>query len=173
MVRDPRHEMSVDGSSHPKHSQRNAQRSLGTAEGILVALGQCVLADAFAEIVTTAKRGNVAAIELADALIAIVEGAQTDSMRPEVITAAQNAWGTLLPRTEDRREAAAAPVTLVDAIPDADEADLVEQARYPGADGWFGGSDDSLVGDHEADPADLIEQRTPVVDDEDTPDVYD
>ncbi len=169
-----------------QYPHRNPQRSLGAAEGVLVALGQCSLDDAFAEIVSAAKRNNVAAIELANALVAIVEGAKTDSVHADVLIAATEAWGGLVAepnrqshgpfgpdraarassRTEvHRRPSDSSTVRDVDAIPRGDEADLIEQSAEPDGTDRFGVTDDGLVGGREADAADLIEQNMTAYDD--------
>jgi hypothetical protein len=80
----------------PKHPGRNGQRSLWAAEGVLVGLRRCSLDEAFMEIVTTAKRHNVAPLGLADALVAIAENDPTQSSDDDAIAAARRAWGALL-----------------------------------------------------------------------------
>jgi hypothetical protein len=82
----------------PKHPGRSGPRSLGAAEGVLVALRRCSLDEAFIDIVETAKRHNVAPLGLADALVAIAENDLTRYLDDDVIAAADRAWGALLSR---------------------------------------------------------------------------
>ncbi len=79
-----------------KHPGRSGQRSLWAAEGVLVGLRRCSLDEAFMDIVTTAKRHNVAPLGLADALVAIAENDLTQSSDDAAIAAARRAWGALL-----------------------------------------------------------------------------
>lgn len=74
---------------------RNGQRSLAAAEGVLVALRHCSLDEAFVDIVETAKRHNVAPMELADALISIAEKNGVYDLDDVVVAAAGQAWGDL------------------------------------------------------------------------------
>lgn len=83
---------------HRRGDRRSGQRSLGAAEGVLIALRHCGLDEAFIEIVQTAKRHGVAPLELADALVAIAEDDVTGEFDGAVIAAAEVAWGTLLGR---------------------------------------------------------------------------
>lgn len=176
------------GDGHPAEPVGNAQRTLGRAEGILVASGWCSLEKAFTEIVDTAKRHNVSVIQLADALIAIIDDTVLRHPRDEVMAAASQTWGTLADRL--RQRAAPAQVTattqraantaphrarssngVIDAIPLGDDVDLAEQSEGIMRSGPPGVGDvgDVLVGNREADPADLIEQRMPVADVDDQP----
>ncbi|ORA96459.1 hypothetical protein BST30_28640 [Mycobacterium mantenii] len=75
---------------------RSAQRNLGAAEGILVALRHCRLDEAFIDIVQTAKRHSVAPLELADALVTIAENDVPRDFDNAVVTAVDQAWGALL-----------------------------------------------------------------------------
>ena len=76
--------------------RRSGQRSLGNAEGVLVALRHCTLDEAFIDIVQTAKRHNVAPMVLADALAAIAENDATQGFDDAVVAAVDRAWGALL-----------------------------------------------------------------------------
>jgi hypothetical protein len=111
-----------------RDSRRDAQRSLGAAEGILIALRRCSVDDAFAEIIRTAKDHNVAPIELAEALVSIAEDRSEHGATTEAVTAARAAWAPLLDRhdggTLHRKHLY---TQLVEPIPGADEADLLEQ----------------------------------------------
>lgn len=78
--------------------RRTGQRSLGAAEGVLVALRHCSLDEAFTEIVQTAQRHGVAPLELADALVAVAEGDLPPDLAEAVITTVDQTWGTLLGR---------------------------------------------------------------------------
>jgi hypothetical protein len=82
-------------TDHRREFGRNAQRSLGAAEGVLVALRHCSLDEAFIEIVETAKRHTVAPLELADALVAIAENDVTRNFDHALIAAVDQSWGTL------------------------------------------------------------------------------
>jgi hypothetical protein len=83
-------------TDHRRDTGRSGQRSLGAAEGVLVALRHCSLDEAFIDIVETAKRHSVAPFELADALVAIAEKDVTPHFGDAVIAAVDQAWGTLL-----------------------------------------------------------------------------
>ena len=76
--------------------RRSGQRSLGAAEGVLVALRHCSLDEAFIDIVQTANRHSVAPLELADALVAIAENDVTRDFDDAVIAAVERAWGAVL-----------------------------------------------------------------------------
>ena len=71
-------------TEHRRDPRRSGQRSLGAAEGVLVALRHCSLDEAFIDIVQTAKRHNVAPLGLADALVAIAENDVTRDFDDEV-----------------------------------------------------------------------------------------
>lgn len=86
-------------TDHRTSPHRCGQRSLGAAEGVLVALRHCSLDEAFTDIVQTAKRHNVAPMGLADALVAIAENDATRNLDAAVVTAVDRAWGALLDRT--------------------------------------------------------------------------
>ena len=83
-------------TDHRRDPRRSGQRSLGAAEGVLVALRHCSLDEAFIDIVQTAKRHSVAPLELADALVAIAETDMTRDFADAVIVAVDQAWGALL-----------------------------------------------------------------------------
>ncbi|QNJ90940.1 ANTAR domain-containing protein [Mycolicibacterium fluoranthenivorans] len=167
--------------------QRNAQRTLGTAEGILVALGWCSLDHAFAEIVDTAKRHNVSVIELANALAAIVDDTVAHEAHDDALAAAKRAWGAPADRLRACTEAkgagpardpagrlAPSQTTLIDPIPLGDDADLAEQSDDIVRTVSVGDDlDDELVGGREADAADLLEQRMMVADSGDRSPDYD
>lgn len=56
-------------------------------------------------------------------------------------------------------------IAMIAAVPTADDADLAEQSEEIVRTGPLGTDvGDDLVGNREADPADLLEQRTPVED---------
>lgn len=83
-------------TAHRRDPRRTGQRSLGAAEGVLVALRHCSLDEAFIDIVQTAKRHNVAPMGLADALVAVAENDETRDFDDAVVAAVGRAWGTLL-----------------------------------------------------------------------------
>ncbi len=83
-------------TDHRRDPRRSGQRSLGAAEGVLVALRHCSLDEAFADIVQTAKQHGVAPLELADALVAIAENEVTCDLDAALIAVVDRAWGTLL-----------------------------------------------------------------------------
>ncbi len=56
-------------------------------------------------------------------------------------------------------------IAMIAAVPTGDDADLAEQSEEIVRTGPLGADiGDDLVGNREADPADLLEQRTPVED---------
>ncbi|WP_246540992.1 ANTAR domain-containing protein [Mycobacterium spongiae] len=83
-------------NAHPGIPRRAGQRRLGAAEGVLVALLGCTLDEAFTDIVHTAKRHNVAPMELADALVSIAEKNAPGDPDDPVVAAAYRAWGDRL-----------------------------------------------------------------------------
>lgn len=77
---------------------RNDARMLDTAEGVLVALRRYSPAEAFAEILDTARRHRVPALGLARALVELA-GAEPPVDTPDASAAvARTAWGHLLAR---------------------------------------------------------------------------
>lgn len=76
--------------------RRSGARILDTAEGIIIALRRCNLNQAFIEIMSTAKRHNVAPVSLADALVAIVQNHSTADLDADAVRAARETWGDLL-----------------------------------------------------------------------------
>ncbi len=82
-------------ADHCRDAGRSGQRSLGAAEGVLVALRHCSLDEAFIDIVETAKRHSVAPLELAHALVAIAEKDVTPDFGDAIIAAIDQAWGAL------------------------------------------------------------------------------
>ncbi|WP_102145506.1 ANTAR domain-containing protein [Mycobacterium hubeiense] len=76
--------------------RRSGARILDTAEGVVIALRGCTLNQAFIEIVNTAKKHNVAPVNLADALVAIVQKQSTADLDADAVRAAQETWGALL-----------------------------------------------------------------------------
>ena len=83
-------------TGHRRDPRRSGQRSLGAAEGVLIALRHCSLDEAFIDIVQTAKRHNVAPMGLADALVAVAENDETRDFDNAVVAAVGRAWGALL-----------------------------------------------------------------------------
>jgi hypothetical protein len=83
-------------TDHRRDPRRSGQRSLGTAEGVLVALRHCSRDEAFNDIVQTAKQHSVAPLELADALVTIAENDVTHNLDDAIIAAVDHAWGALL-----------------------------------------------------------------------------
>lgn len=83
-------------TEHRRDPRRSGQRSLGAAEGVLIALRHCSLDEAFIDIVQTAKRHNVAPMGLADALVAVAENDETRDFDDAVVAAVGRAWGALL-----------------------------------------------------------------------------
>lgn len=83
-------------TDHYRDRGRSGQRSLGAAEGVLVALRHCSLDEAFIDIVETAKRYSVAPFQLAEALVAIAVNDPTRDFDDAVVAAADRAWGTLV-----------------------------------------------------------------------------
>lgn len=83
-------------TDHRRDPRRSGQRSLGAAEGVLVALRHCSRDEAFIDIVQTAKQHSVAPLELADALVTIAENDVTRGFDDAVIAAVDQTWGALL-----------------------------------------------------------------------------
>jgi hypothetical protein len=79
-----------------RSSRRGGQRSIGAAEGVLVALRHCGLDEAFMDIVQTAKQHSVAPLGLAGALVAIAEDDALRDFDDAVVAAVNQAWGALL-----------------------------------------------------------------------------
>ena len=102
-------------TDHRRDPRRGGQRSLGAAEGVLVALPHCSLDEAFNDIVQTAKRHNVAPLRLADALVAVAANHVTRDFDDTVVAAVAQAWGALLgrPATTLGREHAQQPQPTV------------------------------------------------------------
>lgn len=90
---------------------RCGQRTLGAAEGVLVALRHCRLDQAFTDIVETAKRYNVAPMGLAEALVAVAENDATHDLDPALVAAVYGAWGALLDTTGHERALQPQPMT--------------------------------------------------------------
>ncbi len=86
--------------------RRDGRRTLCAAEGILVALRQCDLDDAFVEIVRTARQHNVAPLRLAKALIAAAQG-ESSAVDGSVIDIVDAQWGSLLGADHPRRSSPA------------------------------------------------------------------
>ncbi|KRE25385.1 hypothetical protein ASG82_17560 [Mycobacterium sp. Soil538] len=77
-------------------TRRDGRRTLCAAEGVLAVLRHCSLDDAFADIVRTAQRHNVAPLRLAEALLAAIQCdtvADTDRAAMSVV---EQTWGELL-----------------------------------------------------------------------------
>jgi hypothetical protein len=70
---------------------------LCAAQGVLVALQQCSLDDAFLDIISTARRHNVAALRLATALVARAQGVPTPAADEAISAVIDDEWGQLLP----------------------------------------------------------------------------
>ncbi|WP_322857196.1 hypothetical protein [Mycobacterium shigaense] len=75
-------------TQHRQDPRRTGQRSLGAAEGVLVALRHCTLDEAFIDIVETAKRHGVAPLELANALMAVAQNDESRDRDDAAIAAA-------------------------------------------------------------------------------------
>ena len=103
-------------ADHHRDPRRTGQRSLGAAEGVLVALRQCSRAEAFNDIVQTARQHSVAPLELADALVTIAEHDAARDFDDAVIAAVDQAWGALLRGGPsyggDREQAQQPPMTV-------------------------------------------------------------
>lgn len=93
--------MVASGGQPPirRHPHRDGRRTLCAAQGVLVALQQCSLDDAFLDIITTARRHNVAALRLATALVARAQGMPTQPEDEAISAVIDGEWGRLLPAT--------------------------------------------------------------------------
>ncbi|MQY23976.1 ANTAR domain-containing protein [Nocardia macrotermitis] len=80
---------------------RNDARMLDTAEGVLVALRRYSPADAFAEILETARQHRVPALSLARALVELAGAEPPVDAVDGSAAAARSAWGHLLARPAD------------------------------------------------------------------------
>jgi hypothetical protein len=103
-------------TDHRRDPRSSGQRSLGAAEGVLVALRHCSLDEAFIDIVQTAKQHAVAPLELADALVAVAENDATRDFDDAVVAAVDRTWGILLGSgpsyDDDRHQAQRPPMTV-------------------------------------------------------------
>lgn len=70
-------------------------RTLDTAKGIVVGLRRCGIDQAFNALVNYARQHQVGAICLADALIAIAQGAPTHYLDGHAVAAARAMWADL------------------------------------------------------------------------------
>jgi hypothetical protein len=167
-------------TDHRKDPRRSGQRSLGAAEGVLVALRHYSLDEAFIDIVQTAKQHNVAPIGLADALVAVAANDATRDFDIAVVAAVGQAWGALLGQPSNDADRQCAPTAaadddgariqrgaqthwtpkVIEPIPDADEADIAGQA-LPIDDGIEEGDalPDALDDNPDADATDLFDQK--------------
>src|SRR5689334_11141617 len=71
-------------------------RMLHLAEGVLVGLRRCPPADAFAELVNTARTAGLSPYAVANALVAMTSGQFRDDADDPAILAVRRAWGSLL-----------------------------------------------------------------------------
>ncbi|MDI3314878.1 MAG: ANTAR domain-containing protein [Mycobacterium sp.] len=94
----------------PREARWVGARILDTAEGVLIALRRCRLDEAFVDIMQTAKRHNVNAVELAGALVSIAESQHGKNLDDPAVAAALTAWGHLFGASaRDRAPAEALP----------------------------------------------------------------
>lgn len=76
--------------------QRTGTRTLGAAEGVLVALCGCSLDDAFLELIAAAKNHNVDAMTLAATIVALAEDPSGYECDEAAVRAATIAWEPLV-----------------------------------------------------------------------------
>jgi len=81
--------------------RRSADRILDTAEGVLITLRRYSPNHAFLEFAQTAKRYGLAAVSLADALVALAQRQSTDDCDPRAVEVARETWGHLLDHHAD------------------------------------------------------------------------
>ncbi|OHV04000.1 ANTAR domain-containing protein [Mycobacterium talmoniae] len=95
--------MGSDPTSGPHH---DGGRILDAAEGVLVALRRCTLAEAFNELARTAREHRLPALSLARALVAVAENQPRQELNLDAVEVVRNVWGNLLDRLRDRRDGA-------------------------------------------------------------------
>jgi hypothetical protein len=98
--------MTMPAERRPREARWVGTRILDTAEGVLVALRRCRLDEAFVDIMQTAKRHNVNAVDLARALVTIAEDQHGQNLDDAAAAVALAAWGHLF--GANRRDWAAA-----------------------------------------------------------------
>ncbi|GFG72845.1 hypothetical protein [Mycobacterium botniense] len=81
--------------ARPRETRRTGARILDTAEGVLVALRRYRLDEAFVEIMHTAKRHNVDAVNLAHALVTLAEDQHGRDIDDAAAAVALSTWGQL------------------------------------------------------------------------------
>ena len=79
-------------------THRDGRRMLCAAEGVLAVLRHCSLDDAFADIVATAQRHNIAPLRLAEALVARAQCDSPSGADHQALGVVDTAWGELLRR---------------------------------------------------------------------------
>ena len=77
-------------------TRRDGRRMLCAAQGVLAVLRRCSLDDAFADIVGTAARHNIAPRPLAEALVALAQGEPAAGVDHKAVGVVEQAWGELL-----------------------------------------------------------------------------
>lgn len=77
-------------------TRRSGARILDTAHGILIALRRCTMAEAFAELVQTAREHNLSPLSLAEALVALTENRSLQDLNPQAVTVVRDNWSPLL-----------------------------------------------------------------------------
>lgn len=80
----------------------DGRRTLCAAQGVLAVVLHCSIDDAFADIVRTARRHNVAPLRLAEALLAVAAGGASTCTDLAAAAAVDMTWGELL-RTAQRQ----------------------------------------------------------------------
>lgn len=74
----------------------DGSRILDTAEGILIALRRCTMAEAFSELGQAARRHRLPALSLANALVAVAENQPRQDLNLEAVEVVRDTWGSLL-----------------------------------------------------------------------------
>jgi hypothetical protein len=87
--------MTMTEDRRPREARWVGARILDTAEGVLVALRRCRLDEAFVDIMQTAKRHNVSAVDLARALVSIAEDQHGQNLDDAAAAVALATWGHL------------------------------------------------------------------------------
>ena len=77
-------------------ARRDGRRMLCAAEGVLAVLRHCSLDDAFADIVATAQRHNIAPLRLAEALVARAQCDANPGTDHRALSVVDMVWGELL-----------------------------------------------------------------------------
>lgn len=74
----------------------NGARILDVAEGVLIAVRRCTMAQAVGELARTARRHNLPPLSLANALVAVAENQPRQDLNRAAVEVVHDTWGNLL-----------------------------------------------------------------------------